>query len=229
MINYYVSFLIVSSLASVVIVETLYLVFRALGAFHSIPMIGAHVSSVLMLVNRVFASLLLLSIGYAVDSYYTSLSLLLLYLISMAIVSAAMFLLCIKMDVNFSLFKFVVHRIHHRDVSKIALSRNTGVRRCSVDWAVALTLAISIIGLVLPSLLAVSFREYRATLMQTGFLLNVFATVWNVLVVEKKIASVCETGDTNKIFDLVYQNLYSRGVGGGLTFSICLVGFMAYE
>lgn len=53
---------------------------------------------------------------------------------------------------------------------------------------------LNILGLTLPLLLSNSFPQYRLSLANTGFLLNTFFTLINVLILESRIASILDQG-----------------------------------
>jgi len=57
-----------------------------------------------------------------------------------------------------------------------------------LSTAVAGVTALGFLGLLAPSLLASAYFEYRATLIQSGFILDSVASIVSVLQVERRIA-----------------------------------------
>ena len=87
--------------------------------------------------------------------------------------------------------------------------------------------AIGLIGLLSPSLLATTFPAYRATLMQTGFIINSIASIISVMYVERQIAITLDGGDQHEIGLLYNSFLVSRALGYAVTALFFLMSMFA--
>jgi len=72
---------------------------------------------------------------------------------------------------------------------------------------------LSIFGFLLPSVAASFFPNYRATLLQTGFVLNSVATLYSTFRIEKRLALIFNADDNIPKWDVYAAFLYSRGLG----------------
>jgi hypothetical protein len=198
------------------LVDTLQVLLRAISAIVAAPVLGAHLGSIFMLVNRATTALALLSIGYLVDTSIPSTHLLTIYAAA-SLTIAALHLPLLRRGPLLSLTLFAFRRIYGKTCEPQVIQAARDLRQERVEYklskAVAGVTALGFLGLLAPSLLAASYLDYRATLMQTGFILNSIASIINVLQVERRIAMVMDSGTQQQINALYSSYIVSRAVG----------------
>jgi hypothetical protein len=191
------------------IVDTLQVFIRLASAHSGSPVMGAHLGSVIMLLNRAATASALLLIGYLVDTGTNHHSLLLVYCVASFMI--ALFHLFLYRSSAVSVLLVVLFKLmYSQDINfKSKNIKYSFIFFGTKFWYLLIIIScVSYVGLLLPSIFASRYFEYRAALMQTGFLINTFATVGYVVLIEKKIALVISNGNENEIDDL--YNLYYR-------------------
>lgn len=208
---------LIAFLLSMFLVDTLQVLLRVISAVVSAPVLGAHLGSVFMLVNRAATAFALLTIGYLVDTGMQVQYLLLSYVAASLLLALCHIpLLRRKFLLAVTLKSFRVIYGETCDPATLQAAsqlHSSGRVEYKINSAVCIVTTIGFVGLLAPSLLASSFPEYRATLMQTGFILNSIASIMNVLQVERKIAMTIHGGNQKEINDLYISYTISRGIG----------------
>lgn len=198
------------------LVDTLQVLFRAISVVMSTHVLGAHLGSTFMLINRACAALALLTIGYLVDTSTPSYTLLSIYAIaSLLIASAHLPLLLRAPMLNLTLIAF--KRFYGKTFPQEVIQDTRRIQMERLNYrilpSVVIVTAVGFVGLLGPSLIASAISEYRATLMQTGFILNSVASIINVIHVERKMAMIMDAGDHRQINSLYNSYTVSRSVG----------------
>lgn len=198
------------------LVDTLQVLLRAISAVVSAPVLGAHLGSVFMLVNRATTALALLTIGYLVDTSIPGSQLLIIYAATSLVIAVSHLPLLRRAPLlNLTLVAF--RRIYGKTCEPVAIQSARDLHRERVEYkvspAVAGVTALGFVGLLAPSLVASAFPDYRATLMQTGFIVNSFASIISVLQVERRIAMVMDSGSPRQINELYSSYTVSRALG----------------
>jgi hypothetical protein len=198
------------------LVDTLQVLLRAISAIMAAPVLGAHLGSIFMLVNRATTALALLTIGYLVDTSIPSSHLLTIYA-SASLIIAVLHLPLLRRGPLLSLSLVAFRHIYGKTCEPQVIQAARDLHGERVEYklstAVAGVTALGFLGLLAPSLLAASYLDYRATLMQTGFILNSVASIINVLQVERRIAMVMDSGTQQQINALYSSYTVSRAVG----------------
>lgn len=198
------------------LVDTLQVLLRVISTGLSAPILGAHLGSIFMLVNRATAALALLAIGYFVDTSMPREHLQWIYAAAAVLIAISHLpLLSRKPIIAITLlaFKRVYGKTCDPEIVQTARQTHGLKTHYKLSYAVAGVTAIGLLGLLAPSLFASTFPEYRATLMQTGFILNSAATIINVLYVERDIAMTLDDGNSEQINSLYGTYTVSRAVG----------------
>lgn len=198
------------------LVDTLQVLLRAISAVVSAPVLGAHLGSVFMLVNRATTALALLTIGYLVDTSIPVSQLLVIYAATSLVIAACHLPLLRRAPLlNLTLVAFRSIYGKTCEPEAIQSARDLHLERVEykVSPAVAGVTALGFLGLLAPSLLASTFPNYRATLMQTGFIVNSLASIISVLHVERRIAMVMDSGSSQQINELYSSYTVSRALG----------------
>lgn len=229
MIGTTIALVLVGLLAAMFVVDTLQVLFRAVAAVLEAPVLGAHLGSVFMLLNRASAALALVAIGYLVDTAFPSRDLRLVYGVS-ALAIAVLHMPLLFRRPMFALTIRAFGCLYQRSRDSVAVERAEQFfalpRKAKAMPFVVIVTYIGLLGLLAPSLLALAYADYRATLMQTGFIINSVASIVNVMVVEKKIAIVLDAG-ANEAISTLYDDYAVSRAGGYIlaagTFLVSLV------
>jgi hypothetical protein len=209
-------FALILFLLCMFLVDTLQVLLRAISAIMSAPVLGAHLGSIFMLVNRATAALALLTIGYLVDTSIPGPHLLTIYA-GASLIIAVCHLPLLRRGPLLNLTLVAFRHVYGKTCEPQAIQAARDIHRERVEYklstAVAGVTALGFLGLLAPSLLASSYLDYRATLMQTGFILNSIASIVSVLQVERRIAMVMDNGTPQQINALYSSYIVSRAIG----------------
>lgn len=203
-------------LLAMYLMDTLQVLLRALAGLAGVAVLGAHLGSMVMLANRIATSVALLLLGYMVDTGVSAL-----------VMVGAFGCLSVLIAIGHVVFirKRLVLRVllsacaafYGRAVALPRMTIAAKALRGRVAWvvspSVAFVSALGLAGFLVPSLAAAKYPDFRATLMQTGFVLNSIATIVNVMVVEKRISLTIDGGSTGDISALYDSYVLSRAVG----------------
>ncbi len=198
------------------LVDTLQVLLRAISAVVAAPVLGAHLGSIFMLINRAATAIALLTIGYLVDTSIHGQQLLLIYATASLLIALCHLPLLSRaplLKLTLSAFRLIYGKTCEPQAVDVARQLHFQRSHAKVSLAVSGVTALGFLGLLAPSLLASTFPDYRATLMQTGFVLNSFASIVNVLQVERQIAMTMDSGDPAKINALYSGYTVSRATG----------------
>ena len=202
------------------------------GIFGSVAIFN-HMSMVAMLFNRLAVSLTLPILGFLIDSGWNYESItkvitlaILLYLFSnLALLvfgqsitkSIVYFLRFYKYDAKNDISLFDKEKIYKSNSPIVFTNFNIPSFFCYF---------IIILGFFLPSVLASIFFDYRATIIQLGFSLNVFGTLINVLIIEKNVSQTIEERNINKVLklnnEIIIGRLYGAFLAGSIIYSIII-------
>lgn len=142
-----------------------------------------------LLGNRLGASLLFPSGGFLLDKAYSTLSFLNLFSVS----AVAMSLVYGLIIVNQARVVNQLNRLFPRDDQEpeLVVERKDGLEEKGQEISrstVVFTTLISQLGIFLPVLVASLVLDYRATIVQLGFLINSIGTIITIFFIERKIA-----------------------------------------
>ncbi len=211
-----ISTALVGFLLCMFLVDTMQVLLRAVSSLVSAPVLGAHLGSVFMLANRAATALALVMIGYLVDIFTPQRHLLVIYIVA-ALIIATCHMLFTNRRFLLRLTLFCFRRIYKRSLSPDQVSDADASLYPPAAWrinpAVTLVTSVGLVGLLAPSLLAAAFPSYRATLMQTGFILNSVASIISVLHVERTIALTIDEGNPATVNRLYGSYVASRTSG----------------
>jgi hypothetical protein len=229
-LNSVLGLLLIGFLLSMYLMDTMQVLLRAVATTLEAPVLGAHLGSVFMLANRAATALALLILGYFVDSFVPRQHLQAIY--AAAAAAIALFHLPLLRRTPLIGLTVTASRLLYRrtfDDELVGAVREASAQRLGYRFspAVAAVSAIGLIGLLSPSLLATTFPAYRATLMQTGFIINSIASIISVMYVERQIAITLDGGDQHEIGLLYNSFLVSRALGYAATALFFLMSMFA--
>ena len=139
----------------------------------------------IMIVNRFGAILYVFFIGLAIDLGIENQTLLIVPIIaSVAVLGYNLLLVANRAKI----LRFV------ESDKEPSLPKIIILVGCRYAFASFLATLFNILGLTLPFLLSNTFPEYRLSLANSGFLLNAFFTMINVLVIETRYAAIVDEG-----------------------------------
>tara|TARA_X000000950_G_scaffold189511_1_gene229067 strand:+ start:7547 stop:8239 length:693 start_codon:yes stop_codon:yes gene_type:complete len=175
-----------------------------------------HMSMVAMMLNRLAVSLTLPILGFLIDSGLG-------YERIIYIVTAGIFLYLmlnlILLVFSSRITKIILYFLRYYSVqeSKSDLqelyNHKNSINLLNFDKASIFAYTIIILGFFLPSVLAAAFFDYRASIIQLGFSLNVFGTLVNVLVIEKNVSQIIEKRNIAEVINLTNRILIGRFYG----------------
>lgn len=152
-----------------------------------LPDLATHLTTLSMLVNRFGGAIALLLIGYSIDTGIAAHELVASYMITVLIIGACYAIAALRGT-------WILSGTDRFVRSYYGVEPPVSVKNVQVNFTKAgrldLTVVyiISLAGFLLPSVLAAIYPVYRATLLQSGFLLNSLATLYTALKIEKAIA-----------------------------------------
>ena len=207
---------LVGLLLCMFLIDTVQVLLRAISTMVSAPVLGAHLGSIFMLANRAATALALVLVGYLVDIFVPKQDLLITYSAAALVIAMCHLPLTKRLPLlRITLFSF--RRIYGKSASDEQVNAAIALLGRKAPWrvsvAVMVVTTIGFLGLLAPSLLASTFPTYRATLMQTGFILNSLASIISVLHVERIIAVTIDQGDPEAVNALYSSYIASRMLG----------------
>lgn len=224
---------LVGFLTCLFLMDTVQVLLRAISAILTAPVLGAHLGSVFMLTNRAATALSLVLIAYLVDVAVEAEWFLMVYAVCAMTIALSHLILSrptYLLRTIFYCFRTFYGKALDDETVATAARALSGRSKVVISPAVLAVTVIGFLGLLIPSILASKFPIYRATLMQTGFVLNALATVFSVLHVEREIAVTLDRGDPTAVSSLYQSYNFSRMLGyvaGFGLFMLTLAGELA--
>jgi hypothetical protein len=209
------------------VIEHLSTVFRLLGASEKSFSIGQHLSLIVMLGNRVCSAGLLICLGFVVDGGTSISNLLIVYIFSSVFLSITFVFFAYSNSAILWFYSFLRDLLHPQVESSLGPDLYAGLEfKIKLDKTIVFTNFLFIFGFLSPALVASYMPDYRATFMQTGFLLNGIASILTAFTVEKRIARTCQNGLVGEIRQLEVELSVSKAFGAviaALLFSFLLM------
>ena len=215
--------------ATAYFIDSLSLKIRLTSGLYGRVAIFNHMSMVAMLFNRLAVSLTLPILGFLIDSGWNYESIIKVVTLAILLyIFSNIALLAFGQSITNLLVYFL--RFYENDVpdlnKKENYQKNYPIKLSCFNAPSFFCYSIIILGFFLPSILASIFFDYRATIIQLGFSLNVFGTLLNVLVIEKEVSQTIEERNSNKVLklsnEILLGRLYGALLAGSLIFSIII-------
>ena len=209
---YWMSLLLIILLLFAFVGDMLQYAVRIIASVINQSNLSTHLVTLSMLVNRFGAALSLLLIGFMIDIGANALEFSQIYTI-FTIVLGLFYWLKARYPVFGSMFlgPFIT-RYYNINVDTSGLDVKKPLK-LNINLDVAIVFSIALLGFLLPSLLAAAFPDYRATLLQTGFILNSFATIYSALKIEKSLALTMNNSDNDEKWRAYCEFMNSRSAG----------------
>lgn len=225
MIELVLSLMLISMLLFAFIGDLLQYAVRIIVSLLNQPNLSTHLVTLTMLINRFGSAVGLLLIGFLIDSGITSSELSGIYAIFVLCLGGAYWFAAQFPELGIRLLAPFVMR-YYKVVVNIPDIKYDQESRDKINLDIAIIFNIALLGFLVPSIAAAIFPEYRATLLQTGFLINSFATLYSALKIEKRLVLVLNNGtEVDKL--RVYRNfMRGRSVGSIISFVPLIVIFL---
>jgi hypothetical protein len=201
--------------------DTLSFVSRLYGAVVDRYAIFTHVGMVVLLANRVAVAFCMPLLGYFVDSQIGISNLIWIYELSLVVLALTMCLIATRIDLAFKALLFF-GRAFHKD-EMLPNVKEIAPGKLKIDGPALYTMIFYLSGFLLPALVAMMFPDYRATLMQLGFVFNSMGTLINVAVVERRFSTLAQHGKQEEVIEFGRKLLLSRAAAT----VVVLIGFAA--
>lgn len=211
--------------ATLYALDSLALIARAQGVISNDYAVFNHLSMVILVGNRVAMSLALPAIGFMIDTGYILSQLAQSYALACLLLSAFYFLyLASPKSLSYPIASAVKMLGWDKlDSSSPLFEKAEKSLVTRTNHKALIAQLFFIFGLCVPSLLAVTYPDFRATLLQTGFFLNSVGTVLNIFFIEKQIARVSRSPEqTSELVGSVRGILQARTLAA----SIAGLGFL---
>lgn len=225
--NYWLEFVLIVMLIFTYLGDLMQIAVRVIISVVDQPNLSTHLVTLSLLINRFGASLGLLLIGFLIDSGVSVASLSISYAIS-ALCIAMLYSLTGSYPVLGPHFLVpFIQRYYKLDVThKEPVFEMPIWRQSPID--VALVNALAILGFLVPSLLAAAIPDFRATLLQTGFILNSFGTLYSALSIEKRLAITLNRGSESEKWAAYVTFMRARSIGSVVAAGvlICILPFV---
>ena len=177
-----------------------------------VPNLSTHLVSLSLLFNRLGAAVVLLMVGYFLDTGLDSIKLIGSYVVFCFLLALIYFYAAFYVPRTFFILRGFIQKYYQINVNNAQeYQPRLNIYRPTLD--VMIIFLLSIFGFLLPSVAASFFPNYRATLLQTGFVLNSVATLYSTFRIEKRLALIFNADDNIPKWDVYAAFLYSRGLG----------------
>jgi uncharacterized membrane protein len=168
-------------------------------------------------------------LGFLVDKGVPLESFLATYICSVVALAATLFLAGYLNTIIHWIYSFARKILHPHIISSFSSQDyNNNKPTLRVDKTIVLVNFLFVAGFLGPALLAAYMPDYRATLMQTGFLLNGIASIVTALTVERRIARTCHAGELRGIRQLELDMSVSKALGALLSAGLFLFLYAVY-
>lgn len=208
--------------------DSLALLSRIRGAICGEYAIFNHVGMVLLVFNRVVTALVLPLIGFQIDTGIGAWKLSGAYFASSVLLVGVFVLFVLRPSSLFQLIVSLGARLGWRTVPDSILgapdSTAGGRIESNLKYKAAAAQLFFILGFCLPSMAAATFPDFRATLLQLGFLLNSLGTIINIFFVERDIAAASRpNSETRALMSTAATIFLGRAWASGVSAGIFLV------
>lgn len=180
------------------------------------PNLSTHLVSLSMLLNRIGAACGLLLIGFFIDRGVLPAQLITVYCAFSIVLAGLYFLAGTYAYQSMASLRPLVMRYYKIDIkTPTPIEPSATANRPPID--ISAIFFVALCGFLLPSVAAAIFPDYRATLLQTGFILNSFATLYSTLKIEKDLAVVLNSNETAKKWLAFTDFMFARSIGSLFT------------
>jgi hypothetical protein len=205
--------LIIGNVALVLsyLLSTSVILVKVLGSFRGYNSLAANFSSLLLLSNRVFISLTLVFFALAVD-FGADIDQVIDTFQIFCFVCGLLHLLFpykVKAILRILDWMFLKYRGVKHDKLEIPECRHYKIDKLSV-----ISMFLFYMGFTLPTVLSLSFPEYKVTLFQLSFIANAFGSIISIAFIEKKLAKLCDKNNSKEELISEFKSIaFGRALG----------------
>ncbi len=217
------------SLALTYIITSFTFVIRMLGAINNVNAKSWNLSSAVLLLNSFFIAISLSMIAFILDHSPDLLTILILFIISIAYVLLGHLIILKK----FNFIVYIIKKISIAYFKKDLIKKNVNhkLNYFSLDFSTIFAWFCFLIGFIFPSILAVIFNEYRTTLFQLSFIFNSLGTLITIVITDKKASLLSDKEkpsqkDINNILNFLSNVLINRTIATTIVLIMILILFL---
>lgn len=167
-------------------IEIIAIYIRVSGGLFQAPHLANHLAVVTLLFGRAATAVSLVGIGWALDNAVPPKTLAILYGLFLTILSISLLWSILNKSMIDGL---IVNALGCNNIKPPSSTENPKVNIDKKFIVYNVLIGIFLVfGFCVPSMLASLYNEYRATLLQLGFLFNSFATLLSAFYLERRIA-----------------------------------------
>lgn len=187
-------------------------VFRTITSLIGHPNLATHLASLSLLVSRVGASLGLLLIGFFIDTGVQYCELFTIYIIFTLLLGFTYLLISLFTEPTIEYVTAFINRYYKLDIA-FTTHRYIKISLLNPKLDIIVVFSVGLLGFLIPSIAASIMPEFKATLLQTGFILNSFSTFYFILVIEKKLVLILNASCALDKWRSYKLFMYSRSIG----------------
>lgn len=186
------------------------------------PNLTPHMVTLSMLINRFGAALGLLIIGVMLDTGTTVEKLALIYTVFLYCLAVIYYItsqnskLCTRLLTTFMECYYKVQV----EAPKSYVQTKSNIRK---NYDISAIFCIAVLAFLIPSLLAANAPDYRASLLQSGFFLNSFATLYSALKIDRRMVLILNNKSKPRKLRIYRNFMQARAIGATMAATIILV------
>lgn len=208
----YLTFLLFPMLLFAFVGDLLQYAVRIIASILNQPNLSTHLVTLSMLINRFGAALGLLLIGFMIDTGITVYKFAVTYGVFAIILAVVYWMTARYWALGPRLLTPFIARYYRVKVD-LPQFKVEQVSCTELNFDIAIIFSVALLGFLLPSILAAGFPDYRATLLQSGFILNSLATLYSALKIEKGLALTLQNGTNAEKWQAYCNFMQARAVG----------------
>lgn len=166
-------------------------VIRSLGALGKFNAKSFNLTQALLILNSFFAATSLTAIAFLIDTNPDIKIILIIFVISLLLIFVFHILIIFKFNYVVRLVDYLLSKyykqIKFERSSKVLISKSF-----NYDFIISIAWFSHLIGFIFPSLMAVTFNDYRTSLFQLSFIFNSLGTFLTILIIEKKLSIMAD-------------------------------------
>ncbi len=171
-------------MASTYLITTFALFIKVIGAINGLKTKSWNLASAILLANSFFIAISLVIIGFILDSNPNLNLIFVIFLSSFIIIFLGHVLIKFNTIIFFKILNLIV-KLYFKQRSEIS-NKGLNYLTNSFDKPSLIAWICLLMGFLFPSILAVIFNEYRATLFQLSFIFNSIGTLITVIYTDRR-------------------------------------------
>lgn len=192
--------------------DLLQYVFRTITSLIGHPSLATHLTSLSMLGSRVGASLGLLLIGFFIDTGVQYHVLFSVYISFTLLLGLTYLVIAIFTESAIGYVVSFINLYYKLDIA-CAIHQRIKISWRNPQFDIIVVFSVGLLGFLIPSISASIVPDFKATLLQTGFILNSFSTLYFTLIIEKRLVLILNESNNLDKWKSYKLFMYSRSLG----------------